>query len=143
MLPITAAPNVRAQVFAVLEGDATLLALLPNGASSILPRQHIDPAKVATPFVFVRLEGSGSTGLDNLDRAVWAFEVHDRPGYGLWKIDRIVDRLRVLFQHRRWAWPTGSSEHPRRSWWAGVTGELTDQGFNTLKRIARVQLYQS
>ncbi len=143
MLPIAARPNFRDQVFAVLEGDATLLAYLANGVNSLLPRKGIDPATAKTPFVFLRIEGVGSTGLDNLDRTVLAFEVHDRPGYGLVAVDKIVARLKVLFNHRRWEMPTAGTEWARRSWWAGATGELVDQGWNTVKRIARVQVFQS
>lgn len=149
MLPIAAAPNIRAQVFAVLEADVVLVDpyslrnYLPNGVNSILPRPHIDPGTAKGPFLFMRFEGEGSTGLDNLDRLVVAIEVHDWPGYGLWKIDRIVDRVLWLFNHRRWLWPTASMEKPRRSWRAGATGELPDPGWNTLKRVARFQLYKS
>lgn len=143
MLPIAARPNVRDQVFTVLESDAVLVALLANGVGSILPRKNVDPGAAKTPFLYIRLEGGAPTGLDDLDRYVWAFEVHDRPGYGLVAVDKIVARLKVLFHHKRWAAPTASSERPRRSWWAGATGELADQGWNTVKRIARVQLFGS
>ncbi len=139
---IVAAPSVRAMIYATLEADAGLLALLPNGAMSILPRQNMDPAKVARPFIYFRLEGVGGGGTD-MDTATWAFEVHDRPGFGLWSIDRIIDRLRWLLNHKQWPHPTASMERPRNSHYAGASGEMPDDGWSTIKRIARFQIIQS
>jgi hypothetical protein len=139
---IASGASIRDIVYSTIEADSTLLALLTGGANSVLPRRGIDPGKAAKPFVFVRLEGIGGGG-DNMDTGTWAIEVHDRPGYGLLTIDKIVDRLKVLFNHQNWPKPSGSIERPRKSYWAGATGELPDDGLNTLKRIARFQIIQS
>jgi hypothetical protein len=140
---IAAGANIRDIVFATLEADTSvLLPLLSNEVSRILPRRDIDVTKVHRPFIFIRLEGVAGGG-DAMDQGVWAIEVHDRPGYGLERIDRIVDRLKVLFNHKPWPTPSGSTERPRKSWWAGATGELPDDPLKTIKRIARFQLVQS
>lgn len=136
MLPIAAGANIRDQVYLVMEGDAALLALLANqSVASILPRKNVDPAQAKTPFIYVRLEGGWPL-------ETWAFEAHDRPGFGLFKVDRIIDRLQMLFHGRRWRWPGESLERPRRSVWGSPTGELTDQDWNTIKRIGRMQVYR-
>lgn len=139
---IAAGANVRDIVYNTIEADTTLLTLLANSTTSVLPRRGVDPGKANKPFVFVRLEGIGGGG-DDMDTATWAVEVHDRPGYGLQTVDKIVDRLKVLFHHKTWPVPSGSTERPRRSTWAGVTGELPDDGLSTLKRICRLQVVQS
>lgn len=143
MPTIAAAENVRTQVYRALAHDAVLVALLANGANSILPRQGIDPLKAQKPFLWVRLEGEGSLGDEEINRAVWAIEVHDRPGYGLLKIDAIVDRIQRIFRFGRWETPTASIARPRGSAWAGATGEMADQAWTTIKRIARVAVYTS
>lgn len=134
--------SVRAMVYATLEADTTLLALLPNAASSILPRRNMDPAKTATPFLFIRMDGDAGGG-DDMDRLVIAIEIHDRPGFGFRSIDAIADRLKWIFNHKTWPVPTGSTERPRRSRYAGSTGELADDGWTTFKRIWRMEIIKS
>lgn len=144
--PATAVPaavNVRAQVFGLLRGDATFISYLPDGANGVLPRGNVNPGEAATPFAWVRFGGTGSLGPLDLDRLVVAVELHDRPGYGFHKLDRAVDRLRWLVLNRRWIRPTASTEWPRVSQWLGASGELPDDGWNTLKRIARFAVYLS
>lgn len=144
--PTTAVPaavNVRAQVFALLRADATFVATLADGANGVMPRGNVDPAAAATPFAWVRFESTGSLGAQDLDRLVVAVELHDRPGYGFHKLDRGIDRLKWLVLNRRWIRPTVSTEWPRVSQWLGATGELSDEGWNTLKRIARFAIYLS
>lgn len=142
-MAIAAGANTRDILMSTIEEDATLLALLAGGINSVLPRKSVKLAEgTPTPFVYVRLEGVGGGG-DDMDTGTWAVEVHDRPGYGLVSVDKIVARLKVLFNHQVWPVPSGSTERPRRSWWAGATGELPDEGVKTIKRIARVQITQS
>lgn len=141
-MPIAAGANTRDIVYSTIEADSALLALLAQGVNSVLPRRGVDPGKTIKPFVFIRLEGAGGGG-DEMLTGTWAIEVHDRPGFGLVTVDAIVNRLKVLFHHQSWPVPSASSERPRRSWWAGATGELPDEGLSTLKRIARFQVVQS
>jgi hypothetical protein len=139
---VAAGPSTRAIIYATLEADATLLALLADGAASILPRAKIDPALVHKPFVLVRFEGTGGGG-DDMDVLTFGIEVHDRPQFGLWNIDRIIDRIKWLFNHKDWPIPASSSERPRKSAYAGASGEVTDEGWATIKRIARVRVITS
>lgn len=143
MPTIAAAENVRAQLYQALAANTALVALLANGAGGILPRHNVDPLKVQKPFLWVRMEGEGSLGDEQINRAVWAIEVHDRPGYGLITIDEIVKLIERTFRFGRWETPTASIARPRGSVWAGSTGEMADQGFTTIKRIARVGIYTS
>lgn len=137
---IDAAPSVRAQVYAALEGDGPLLALLPNGIGCILPRAGIDPQKVARPFLFVRYEGGAPPGEASPDLGTWVIEVHERPGYGLVKVDALIARLRWIFDGARWDPATDGLARAYVSDWAGATGEVADQGWSTIKRLARLQV---
>jgi|GEM_PF-4696535 len=139
---IVVAESTRAMNYATLEADAVYLALMAGGVSSILPRARLDPATAPTPFTWIRFEGVGAGG-DDMDRLMIAFEVHDRPGFGYWKIDRAIDRIKWMYNHKVWPVPTGSTERPRRSSYAGATGELIDQGWNTIKRVARIAIITS
>ena len=141
--PIAEGVSTREMFFNTMKADSDLVALLTNGVNGILPSKDLDPMKVAKPFVWLRFEGGGTLGTDGMDLGIWVIEAHDRPGYGLVKVDLIVARLKILFQHQTWPRPTASSERPRMSYWAGATGELPDNGFHTIKRIARIQLVQS
>lgn len=139
---VAAAVNVRAQLYQHAGADATLTAMLPNGAASILPRPRIDPNQVARPFVWLRYEGGGPVGEAAPDLGVWAFEIHDKPVMGFVAIDEIVARLKWIFNGATWE-PATSGLPAYWSQWAGASGELLDTGFQTAKRIARIQVFAS
>lgn len=128
--------------YATLEADTIYLALMAGGVNSILPRGRLKPEEAPTPFTWIRFEGDSGGG-DDMDRLVIVFEIHDRPGYGYWKIDRAIDRIKWIFNHKRWPVPTGSTERPRRSRYDGASGELADAGWNTIKRFARISIITS
>lgn len=143
---VPSAPNQRMQLYQVLESDSVLHGpdMLPQGPGSVLPRLGATPEAAIRPFLFVRLEGSGSRGNDDLDLATWVIEAHDLPDAGLWTIDRIMERIKWLFNGAFWqpTTATGSSQ-AFRSWWLGRTGELPDAGFDTTKALGRVQVVVS
>lgn len=141
--PVPAAANLRAQVFGLLRGDSVFTGYLVDGANSVLPRKNIDPKAAGKPLAWVRFEGTGSLGPWDLDRLVVAVELHDRPGFGLVKVDAAVNRIKWLVLNRKWTRPTETREFPRRSVWLGATGELPDDGWTTVKRIARFAIYLS
>lgn len=140
---VPAGPNIRMMFRDALAADARIMALLADDANSILPRSGVNPAKAKRRFLLVRLEGTGSLGDDNLDRAVWVVEAHDTPGAGYAGIDEIISLLKVRFHGTRWATPTDSIDRPRRSEWAGAGGETVDEGYSTIKRVGRIALIQS
>lgn len=151
MTVVAAAPNVRMQLFTHLESDATLLAMLPQGINSILPRRvpgsggqwtTIDPASRKTPFIFVRHEGRGPVGDMQPELGTWAFEVHEAPDYLYADVDRILARIKWIFDGAEWQ--TATATLPAYvSTWAGASGELPDPGLQTMKRIGRIQVLQS
>lgn len=140
---IASGANTRDMFINTMKAYPDLLALLTNGANGLLPQGNLDPLKVAKPFIYVRREGDGSQGSDDMGLGTWVLEVHERIGYGLVKVDKIITLIDFLFRHQTWPRPTDSLERPRRSYWAGATGELPDDGWKTIKRIARIQLVQS
>lgn len=137
---IPSAPTVRAMIYQALAADPTLLGLL--GAAGMLPQPGSDPRLHKRPFLYIRREGDGRDG-DGLAQAVWAIEIHYEPSAGPYVAEALRDALKAIFHRARWAPPTQSSERPRRSWWAGTSGELPDAGFGTSKLIARFTLTQS
>jgi len=144
---IAAALTVRDQIIGALSGNAALVALLattPQGAPAILPTGTVDPQLVHKPFLWVINEGGGPPDDAGPDLVTFSIEAHERPGYGLVKLDTIVGAIRLIFDGRRWELPTGGG--PGRAYyseWIGATGELPDPGFKTIKRKCRVRLYMS
>lgn len=141
---VAAAPTLRGMLLAYLRTDATLLTYLGGTA----PAGRIQsatgaPQSLAAPFVLLRFEGEGSFGDDQLNLGTWAIEVHDLPARKTYALDRICARIRWIVDHTDWARPTDDTTKPIRSHWAGATGELTDDGYSTIKRIARLRLYQA
>jgi hypothetical protein len=100
-MAIAAGANTRDILMSTIEADTgVLLPLLAGGINSVLPRKSVKLAEgTPTPFVYVRLEGVGGGG-DDMDTGTWAVEVHDRPGYGLTSIDKIVARLKCECDHK-------------------------------------------
>ena len=142
MTVIAAAPNVRAQILGALKADAPLVALLADGVASIFPRIKVDPARSRKPFIFWGYEGGGPRREASPDIGIWKFAVHDYPVNGLWTVDRIIDRIRWIYNGATWE-PATETLPAYWSQYAGSSGELVDPGWSTIFRIARVQVTQS
>lgn len=137
--PVPAGSNIRDQLMDALEADSALTELLADGATSVLPRRGVDPNKARTPFALVRYEGGGQAGEADPEIGTWAVEIHDKPGYGLVSIDAAVLAIKRRLRNADWA-RNSAGGRAYRSEWAGATGELVDQGYGTIKRIARIRV---
>lgn len=136
---VAAAATIRTQLYGHLAADAVLVSMIPAGANGILPQPGL--SRNATPYLWIRLEGTGAID-GGLTLTTYAIEVHDNPAHGTWRLDQIVARIKWLFDETAWEPPTDTTSPARaiRSSFTGASGELADEGFGTIKRIARIQL---
>lgn len=130
---VASAPTARGMLLNALRDDAPLHVIMrpPTGAgaaAAIVVASGATELPARPPFVLVRLEGAG----------VWAIECHDLQANKTATIDRMVSRIQWRFTHAPWATPTETYERPLISECFPPTGELTDDGFTTIKRIVRV-----
>ena len=129
---------LKQQLITRLTSDATLIALLGDGANSVLPQAGLHPGQdTATPFIVVRMGAETPTSSITARQFV-TFWVYDNPLQGYWAIDRIITQLRVLlegyegltFDGRSW----GRSEYD------GASEESTDDAWNKVFKTARFSI---
>jgi hypothetical protein len=138
MIPhIPVGADIRDQIYSYLENDVVFMSYLGGDPLRVLPRPDADVQSAARPFVWIHHEGTGSLGDDDINLGTWAVEVHDLPDNLFWTVDRALERLEELFDGAWWERPTISRHRAFRSWWLSESGELTDQGFGTRKKIGR------
>ena len=131
---------LKRQIISRMTGDATLLALLGDGANSVYPRAAADPDDgTTTPFLVLTM--GAETPLSEIDArqflTVW---VYDDPvtGFGYWAIDRIIDRLRVLFAgYESW---TFDGRNWGRCQYDGASEEQTDDSWHKLSKYVRFSI---
>jgi hypothetical protein len=131
---------LKAQILTRLNTDATLIGLLSGGANGVYPRAAADPGQATgTPFVRLHMENelptSGITA-----KQLFSVYVYDDPvtGWGYWKIDVILARVRRLldgyegftFDGRAW----GRCEYD------GAGPEESDEGWQKLMKWARFSI---
>ena len=126
---------LKLQIIERCTGDATLIALLGDGANSVMPQAGKHPDRdSATPFVVLRMGSESPT--DSLARLQeFTFWVYDDPLQAYWVIDKIITRLEVLFSgYEGFAFED-------RSWirceYAGRSDEETDEDWNKVMKWAR------
>lgn len=127
---IASAPTTRGMILNWLRSHAPLTALV-GGAHKIVTQAGSETRPAEPPFVLVRHEGGG----------VWAFEAHDTPAHRTATIDRVISELSWLFTQTRFATPTETRERPISADPRPPTGEVADQGYGTIKRIARATVF--
>ncbi len=130
---VTPAPTARGMLLNALRDDIPLHVIMrpPTGAgaaAAIVVASGTTELPARPPFVLVRLEGAG----------IWAIECHDLQANKTATLDRMVSRIQWRFTHASWATPTNTYERPISSECFPPTGELTDEGFGTIKRVVRV-----
>lgn len=135
-LIVQAAPTIRAMVVQHMEQDATLVAMLPGGLNAIGPKVGVDLSKLARPFVFVANVGTQRGPRTQL----WEIQVHAKLGVGFVAVEAVLERIRFLFDQRRWERPTAEARRPTYSEWAGMGQETPHPTLGTAFIPCRIDL---
>jgi len=129
---------LKRQVLTRASGDATLIAMLGDGADSVYPRAAADPDAVTTaPFVVLRM-GAETPTSEITARQFFTWYIYDDrsgSGWGYWRIDRIIDQLRALFDGYESF--TFDGRYWGRCTYDGTSEEQADDDWNKLLKTAR------
>jgi hypothetical protein len=133
--------GIREAIYNKLTSDSTLLALLSNGANSVLNEGDLT-ATTTLPCVVIHSAGTRAGGLPTLAFEVWEIRCYDVKGSGFYSIDGVLERIVSLLDNA--SLNSSSSKYDCLEFiWNWETPAYFDAAFNANFKAVRFQVYMT